>query len=133
MPVDHLEIVGNGEVVKEIPLKGDRTSAELDVRLPVSRSGWFLLRARSDRAIYPVLDLYPYATTSPVYVTVAGAPARSAEDAEYFVRWIARLEAAARANTDWNTDAERGRALEQMERARREFEQRTETTERTER
>ena len=133
VPVDHLEIVGNGEVVKEIPLKGDRTSAELDVRLPVSRSGWFLLRARSDRAIYPVLDLYPYATTSPVYVTVAGAPARSAEDAEYFVRWIARLEAAARANTDWNTDAERGRALEQMERARREFEQRTETTERTER
>ena len=35
-------------------------------------SGWFLLRARSDRAIEPVLDLYPYATTSPIYVTVGG-------------------------------------------------------------
>jgi dipeptidyl aminopeptidase/acylaminoacyl peptidase len=122
VPVDHLEIVGNGEVVREIPLAGDRTVADVDVRLPVRRSGWFLLRARSDRAIYPVLDLYPYATTSPIYVTLGGQPARSAADAEYFLRWIGRLESAARANTDWNTGAERARALELMERARREFE-----------
>ena len=92
--------------------------------IPVRRSGWFLLRARSDRAIYPVLDLYPYATTSPIYVTVGGAPARSAEDAEYFVRWIERLEAAAEASTDWNTPDERDRTLELMERARKEFETR---------
>ena len=71
--VDHLEIVGQGQVVAEIPLGGDRTRADTTVRLVVRGSGWFLLRARSDRAIYPVLDLYPYATTSPVYVTVAGA------------------------------------------------------------
>ena len=76
VPVDHLEIVGNGEVVREIPLAGDRTTrGRSTVQLPVRRSGWFLLRARSDRAIYPVLDLYPYATTSPIYVTVGGAPA----------------------------------------------------------
>ncbi len=122
--VDHLEIVGNGTVVRDIPLTGDRTTAELEVSIPIRRSGWFLLRARSDRAIYPVLDLYPYATTSPIYVTVGGAPARSAEDAEYFVKWIERLEAAAKASTDWNTPDERDRTLELMERARKEFETR---------
>ncbi len=111
VPVDHLEIVGNGEVVKEVPLAGDRTRADVEVRLPVTASGWFLLRARSDRAIYPVLDLYPYATTSPVYVTVGGKPARSPVDAAYFVAWIDRLAAAARANADWNTVAERDHAL----------------------
>jgi TolB protein len=70
VPIDHLEIVSNGDVVREIPLGGDRTSASVTLRLPVRASGWFLLRARSDRAIYPVLDLYPYATTGPIYVTV---------------------------------------------------------------
>ena len=56
--------------------------------MTVRRSGWFLLRARTDRAVYPVLDLYPYATTSPVYVIVGGQPIRSAGDAEYFMMWI---------------------------------------------
>ena len=126
VPVDHLEIVGNGEVVREVPLAGDRTRADVDVRLPVTGSGWFLLRARSDRAIYPVLDHYPYATTSPVYVTVAGRPARSADDAAYFVAWIDRLAAAARANADWNTVSERAHALELIGQARDEFERRRE-------
>jgi TolB protein len=124
VPVDHLEIVGNGEVVREVPLAGDRTRADVEVRVPVTASGWFLLRARSDRAIYPVLDLYPYATTSPVYVTVGGRPARSADDAAYFVAWIDRLAAAARANVDWNTVAERDHALELIGQAREEFERR---------
>ena len=124
VPVDHLEIVGNGEVVREIPLAGDRTRADVEVRLPVRASGWFLLRARSDRAIYPVLDLYPYATTSPIYVTVGAEPVRSRDDAEYFLRWIARLDTAAGASRDWNTDAEREEALTLIGRARSEFERR---------
>jgi TolB protein len=94
------------------------------VRLPVRESGWLLLRARTDRAVSPVLDLYPYATTSPVYVSVAGRPARSTEDAAYFLRWIARIEAMVRESRDWNTDAERAGTLERIDQARRQFEQR---------
>jgi Tol biopolymer transport system component len=123
VPVDHLELVLNGEP-REIPLGADRRAADTTVSLPVERSGWVLLRARSDRAIEPVLDLYPYGTTSPVYLTVAGAPARSAEDAEYFLRWIDRLEAAARASRDWNTAAERDATLALIARAREEFRRR---------
>ena len=122
--VDHLEIVWNGAVVKQVALAGNRTRADVSVPLPARGSGWFLLRARSDRAIEPVLDLYPYATTSPVYVTVGNAPVRSAEDAGYFLRWIDRVERAARVNADWNDAGEREHVLGLIERARAEFERR---------
>ncbi|MBA3496133.1 MAG: CehA/McbA family metallohydrolase [Gemmatimonadales bacterium] len=120
VPVDHLELVQNGEV-SEIPLGGDRRSVDTTLRVPVSRSGWVILRARSDRAIYPVLDLYPYATTSPVYLTVGGRPARSREDAAYFVAWVERVRAAAAASPDWNTTAERDTVLGELGVARAEF------------
>ncbi|MFL5517232.1 MAG: CehA/McbA family metallohydrolase [Gemmatimonadales bacterium] len=120
VPIDHLELVLNGEP-REIPLRGDRRAADTTVTVPLERSGWMLLRARSDRAIEPVLDLYPYGTTSPIYLTVAGQPTRSAEDAGYFVQWLDRLDGAARASRDWNTDAERESTLDLIRRAREEF------------
>ena len=124
VPVDHLEVVSGGVVVATVPLAGDRTHASADLELPASESGWYTLRAWSDHATAPVLDIYPFATTSAVYVTVGGAPIRSAEDARYFVAWIDRLDSAARAHTGWNTDAERTHVLEQIARARGEFERR---------
>jgi hypothetical protein len=124
VPVDHLEVVSNGRVVAELPTAGDHTRADTTLKLPVEGSGWFLLRARTDRAVYPVLDLYPYATTSPVYVIRDGAPIRSAEDAEYFLRWIDRLAAFAAMSKDWNTDAEREGVLAAIRRAREELEKR---------
>jgi len=124
VPIDHLELIGNGRVVASVPLAGQRTRTDTSIRLPVEGSGWVLLRAWSDKAMYPVLDLYPYATTSPVYLTVGGVPARSGEDADYFIRWIDRLTAYAAASKDWNSDAERDAALGMMHRAREEFERR---------
>jgi hypothetical protein len=124
VPVDRLELVRNGVVVREIALEGDRTSAAVTLRLPVDRSGWILLRARGERAIEPVLDLFPYATTSPVYLTVGGAPARSSEDAGYFIAWIDRLRTAIMRHREWNGEGERRDALEMLARARAEFERR---------
>jgi hypothetical protein len=124
VPVDHLEIVSNGQVVAEISTAANHTHADTTLRLPLEGSAWFLLRARTDRAVYPVLDLYPYATTSPVYVVRDGAPIRSAEDAEYFLRWIDRLAAFAAGSKDWNSAAEREGVLELIRRAKEEFERR---------
>ncbi|HEX6106853.1 MAG TPA: CehA/McbA family metallohydrolase [Gemmatimonadales bacterium] len=121
VPLDHLELIRNGEVVHSVPLTGDRTAADVTVDLPVDRSGWMLLRARSDRAIYPVLDLFPYGTTSPIYLTVGGRPARSPADAAYFMSWLDRTRAAVEAHPDWNSDAERRDVLEMLAKARAEF------------
>jgi TolB protein len=121
VPVDHLELVMNGRVVEEIPLEANRRSATATVRVPVDRSGWILLRARADSAAYPTLDIFPYATTSPIYLTVAGRPARSPEDARYFMAWIDRMRAAVEAHGEWNGDGERRETLEMLSRARAEY------------
>jgi TolB protein len=125
VPVDHLELVRNGKVVREIPVAADRRSATATVRLPVDRSGWVLLRARGDRPAYPTLDVFPYATTSPIYLTVGGQPARSAEDARYFMAWIDRMRASVEAHQDWNTEAERRETLDMLARARAEYQRRS--------
>ncbi|MGA8555273.1 MAG: CehA/McbA family metallohydrolase [Candidatus Acidiferrales bacterium] len=107
VPIDHLEIVCNGRVAQELALEGDRTSADVHGKVTLERSGWCLLRAWSEKAEYPILDLYPYATTSPIYITVGGEATTSADDARYFLTWIDRLNQAAITNQDWNTGAEK--------------------------
>jgi Tol biopolymer transport system component len=124
-PVDHLEIVRGGEVVARLPLAGDRTSADATVTLPeASGSGWYVARAFSDRSRHPVLDFYPFGTTSPIYLTVAGRPVRSAAEASYFLGWIDRVGAAAESHRGWNTAAEKEAVLAQLARARAVFEER---------
>jgi len=122
VPVDHLEIVCNGKVVKALELPADRTSAVASGSLPAETSGWCVLRAWADHAEHPVLDLYPYATTSPVYVSVAGRPLHSPEDAAYFLAWLARLRDDVDRYPDWNSPAERAHVFGQIDEARKKFE-----------
>ena len=96
--------------------------AHVDGQIPIETSGWCVLRAFSDKAEYPILDLYPYATTSPIYVSVAGAPLHSPSDASYFQAWIDRLIAAAQTNPSWNTEAEKQSVLALLEKARKKYE-----------
>ena len=118
VPVDRLEVVSNGEVVASLALSADRSSGGGERTLRIERSGWYTLRATADRAVHPVLDLYPFATTSPVYVLVGDEPIRSAADARYFLAWLDRLEAFVRGNDAWNSRSERESVLESLVRAR---------------
>jgi TolB protein len=119
VPIDHLQVICNGGVVRDLKLNSDLETADVEDTIPVSRSGWCLLRAWSEKAEYPVLDLYPYATTSPIYVTVAGSHPKPVEDAAYFIAWIDRMIDAAKLNEDWNTEAEKKAVLEMLSSARR--------------
>jgi hypothetical protein len=65
-----------------------------------------------------VLDLYPYATTSPIYVTAPAAHAASVKDARYFVAWIDRLIASADSNESWNTSEEKQSVINLLQEAR---------------
>ncbi|MGA8538875.1 MAG: CehA/McbA family metallohydrolase, partial [Terriglobales bacterium] len=118
VPIDHLQIVCNGKVAQELALNSDHTGAHVDGSVAIEASGWCVLRAFSDKAEYPILDLYPYATTSPVYVSVAEAPVHNAADAGYFVAWIDRLISGARSNISWNTEAEKQSVLSMLQEAR---------------
>ena len=118
VPIDHLQIICNGKVVRELKLAGDRQRADEEGAVSISETGWCLLRAFSDKAEYPVLDLYPYATTSPIYLTVNGSSPHPKEDAEYFITWIDQLIAGAQSNHDWNSDAEKSAVVDQFTRAR---------------
>jgi TolB protein len=122
VPVDHLEVVCDGELVQRLPLAGARRAAEVSGGLPIARSGWCVLRASTDEARYPVLDNYAYATTSPVYVTVAGQAPRSPADAQYFLAWLAETRAAAAQHSGWNSAAERDHVLGQLDAARAVYE-----------
>jgi hypothetical protein len=121
VPLDHLEIIGNGRVVATIALSADKMSANDTIAIPVTQSGWFVLRAYADRSVMPVLDLYPFASTSPIYVQVGDRPVRSAEDAAFFIRWIDRIEQMARTSTSWNSAAEQAGALHALAEARAVF------------
>jgi TolB protein len=122
VPIDHLQVVCNGQVVRDLKLAEDRQSANVEGTLPVSSRGWCVLRAWSEKAEYPILDLYPYATTSPIYIDVDGSSSKPKEDAAYFIAWIDRLAKAAKAHPDWNTEAEKNGVLDMMSRARRVYE-----------
>ena len=124
VPVEHLELVQNGKVVAAVPLSPDHRSASAAVSVSADRSGWITLRAWSEHATPPILDIYPFATTSPVYLTVAGIPPRSPDDAHFFIDWVDRLREGAERHQGWNNAAEKASVLELIGRARAEFEKR---------
>jgi TolB protein len=116
--VDHFEFICNGKVVRELKLTPDRQSANIRETLPISQTGWCLLRASSDKSEHPVLDDYVYATTSPIYIHVAGSTTHPKEDAAFFLTWIDRLTASVNSSTDWNTDTEKAAVLQTLNQAR---------------
>jgi hypothetical protein len=122
--IDSLEIIVNGKAAQTLELSPDGRAANAEGEIEIAGSSWISLRASSKDASADVFDLYPYAVTSPVYVTVGGKAQRSLEDADYFIAWIDRLIAFTRESDTFNTENERKRVLENFVRARREFERR---------
>ena len=118
VPVDHLEVVCNGKVTQSLLLDGAMETADMKGTLPLSESGWCVLRAWSDKAEYPVMDKYAYATTSPVYVTIGGKRAYAREDAEYFKAWIDRTIEVTEKYPDWNSAAEKEYVMRRLREAR---------------
>jgi hypothetical protein len=124
VPVDHFELVYNGKVVASHRLDGARTQADVSGSIRVDTGGWLLLRAWNDQADPLILDIYPYASTSPIYVTVKDAPQRSPADAAYFARWLDRVIESAAARTDYNSAQEKRWTIDYLQSARAIFQSR---------
>ena len=123
VPVDHLEVVCNGKVAQSLLLDGPMVSADMSGTIPLKESGWCVLRAWSNKAEWPVLDNYAYATTSPIYVTVGNQKPRSPEDAKYFAAWIQRTIEITENYPDWNSTAEKTLVMKRLHDAKKIFEE----------
>jgi hypothetical protein len=113
--------VANGKVVKSFALTGSRQKFDAQGELPIGRSGWLLLRAWNDKSDPQVLDIYPYATTSPVYLELPGGTERDSVDADYFEAWLNRTIADASARNDYRNPRERDLVLGYLCKARDHF------------
>jgi hypothetical protein len=95
-PLDRVELIYNGNVVAMKNLREARgEDGSIDQSIMLDRSGWLAVRT-SGPAHHDQPSPDVYAHTSPVYVQVAGKPAASKADAEFFLAWIDRLAAAIR-------------------------------------
>lgn len=121
VPLDKLELVMNGVVLREIPLNADGMSADFSASVEIAQSAWLLLRASAAGPHRDVFDMYPYATTSPVYIDFQRSGVRSRKDADYFLAWIARVRESAEKHAGYNSAAERQRVLDHIDAAREVF------------
>ena len=124
VPIDHLELVINGQVTRTIRLDKHRMAADFEGSTKVAGNGWMLVRAWNDQAVPEVFDIYPYGTTNPVFFRTQGAATHCAADADFFLKWLSRLEAAAAAHQGYNTPAERDATLREISAARDVFTER---------
>jgi TolB protein len=119
--VDHLELVCNGKVVRSFVAHSPVDHGDFTGSIAVRESGWCVVRASTDAGRYPVLDTYVYATTSPVYVTIAGVKPHSPQDARYFAAWMDRMTETTAAYPDWNNPAEKRLVLDRLTQAKAMF------------
>jgi hypothetical protein len=114
VPIDHLELIVNGKVVRTLHMIKGRTGADFEGSARVTGNGWILVRAWNDGAIPEVFDIYPYGTTNPVFFRTSGVGTHCGPDADFFLKWLSRLEAAASVHPAYNTPAERDATLREI-------------------
>jgi hypothetical protein len=90
--MDHIEVVWNGEVIATHSLKEPAKSADLKGTIHVKGSGWLLVRAWNDTAHPDLPDLYPFATTNPIYIQSSIINPQRKLSAEYLLKWVTRIE-----------------------------------------
>lgn len=123
MPLTKVVIHRNGKVWKEVPLNAERTAARLEERLDVSDSAWFSLSAEGAAAHAPVDPSFPQAGTAAIRVYVGGKKIRNRESAEYFIRWLDKLQGMAEKWPGWGSQLEKDRVFAQIREARQRYEQ----------
>ncbi|MEM7417050.1 MAG: CehA/McbA family metallohydrolase [Gemmatimonadota bacterium] len=118
-PLERAEVVFNGEVIASIPFTGDRTRLSFERSFRPPGSGWYHVRVSGARGeSFPMDIAWVQAATNPIWVTVDGAPVRTAEAAEYALTWIDKLQLMADQWPGWRSDAEKAHVYAQFDEAR---------------
>lgn len=117
VPVEKVEIIWNGEVVATHSLKASTQYADLKGSIQVKGTGWLLLRAWSEKAHPDLPDLYPYASTNPIYIQSNMKNAQQKQAAEYFLKWVTRIEGKIN-DLVFRSDVERNAVLNDIKNAK---------------
>lgn len=119
VPLQKVTLYFNGQQVEGIPLSADRRSVDFEKSLPVSRSGWYHVRAEGAQADrFPLDTSYPQAFTNAIWVVVGNQPIRDRASAQYSLRWIDQLQKQAEAWPGWRSQKEKDHVYAQFEEAR---------------
>jgi hypothetical protein len=121
-PIDKIEIVQNGDVIKSVDLSGRAVDGVLrevaTCEISPKRSGWV-----AARAIFPGPGAVPrQAHTSPVYVIVDHKPIVFKRDVEQMIRWIDGLLAVSNRPDRYASDEQRAAAQVMFRAAREKYE-----------
>ena len=123
-PLRKATLHSNGEAWRELPLSEDRTRVEWAASITVSESRWFTLIVESDPYPDGGSDSFGQAVTNAVRVYIGDQKIRSRKSAEYFLRWIDKLEGRAEDWFGWRSEAEKKHVFAQLEEAREVYRQR---------
>jgi len=120
-PISKAYIYYNSQVWKELSLSGDHKLAMFKGPAPVTGSGWFALYAEGPRS--DLLDInYVQAGTNAIRVYSGNQKIRNRESAEYFMRWIDKLQKQADAWPFWRSQMEKDHVFAQFQKARKIYE-----------
>ncbi len=118
VPIEKVEVVYNGDVVATHGAQ--QPVAELDINgsLMLRENGWILFRVYNAGAHPDVFDVYPYASTNPVFIYGGAPSSKSAASAAWFIRWIDRVEKMTWETPNFRNEDERALVLKDMATAR---------------
>ncbi len=116
-PLDSVEIVVNGRVVQRFEAPGAPRRWSFAGTLDLPAGGW--VAARAVGPPHPLVgDDFPFAHTSPVWVTHDGEPYRSPADARFLLETIDALWQRVESRDRFRNDDSRRRYRETLDRAR---------------
>jgi TolB protein len=116
--MDRLEIIQDGEIIHTVEATGAKKEIDVDLEIPVEGSGWIAARVLGPTQ-HGAMDSYLFAHTNPVFVIADEEPIRSAEDAEFFVRWIDQVIGELQSRDSWDDPAHKAEVLATFEEGRR--------------
>src|SRR5262249_9537542 len=119
-PYSVLEILVNGEVVKQAKPSGSHFDASIDSTIEVERGGWIAARAHGPKMLpYGATwwQMPVFAHSSPIYLQMPGRPARSAESAKILLEQLGYLQRWAESKANFPTAENKKEALGHIEKA----------------
>jgi len=116
-PLDGVEVLVNGEVVKTWAPAGNGPNWHFENSVDVPAGGWVAARAIGPSSRF-VGDAFAFAQTSPVYILRDGNSFTSVADAGFLLQSVDELWQRVAARDSWFNEAQKGRYRQFVENAR---------------